>query len=52
MRTFIYSVQTAFKSILHDKWINLLTILSIGISLLILSAFVTITLNMDSLLKR
>lgn len=52
MRTFIYSVQTAFKSILRDKWLNLLTILSIGISLLILSAFVTITLNMDSLLKR
>lgn len=52
MRTFIYSVQTAFKSILHDKWLNILTILSIGISLLILSAFVTITLNMDSLLKR
>ncbi len=52
MRTFIYSVQTAFKSILRDKWLNLLTILSIGIGLLILSAFVTITLNMDSLLKR
>lgn len=52
MRTFIYSVQTAFKSIMLDKWINFLTILSIGISLLILSAFVTITLNMDSLLKR
>lgn len=52
MRTFIYSFQTAFKSILHDKWITLMTILSIGISLLILSAFVTITMNMDSLLKR
>ena len=52
MRTFIYSVQTALKSILRDKWINLLTILSISISLLILSAFVTITMNMDSLLKR
>jgi len=52
VRTFIYSFQTAFKSILHEKWITLLTILSIGISLLILSAFVTITLNMDSLLKR
>ena len=52
MRTFIYSLQTAFKSILRDKWINLLTILSISISLLILSAFVIITINMDSLLKR
>ena len=52
MRTFIYSIQTAFKSILRDKWINFLTILSIGVSLLILSSFVTITMNMDSLLKR
>ena len=52
MRTFIYSVQTAFKSILREKWIYLLTILSISITLLILSAFVTITLNMDSLLNR
>ncbi len=52
MRTFIYSFQTAFKSLLRDKWINLLTILSIGVSLLILSTFVTITINMDSLLKR
>ena len=52
MRIFIYSLQTAFKSILRDKWINLLTILSISISLLILSAFVIITMNMDSLLKR
>ena len=52
MRTFIFSVQTAFKSILREKWIYLLTILSIGISLLILSAFITITLNMDSLLTR
>ena len=52
MKTFIYSVQTAFKSILHEKWINLLTILSISISLLILSAFITLTLNMDSLLER
>ena len=52
MRTFIYSVQTAYKSILRDKWINLLTILSISICLLIISAFVTITMNMDSLLNR
>jgi len=52
MRIFIYSLQTAFKSIMRDKWINLLTILSISISLLILSAFVIITMNMDSLLKR
>lgn len=52
MRALIYSLQTAFKSIWHEKWINLLTILSIGVSLLILSAFVTITFNIDSVLKR
>ena len=52
MRTFIYSVQTAYKSILREKWIYLLTILSIAVSLLIISAFVTITMNMDSLLNR
>lgn len=52
MRTFIYSIQMAFKSIMRDKWVNLLTIMSISISLLIISSFVTITINMDSLLKR
>lgn len=52
MRTFIYSIQMTFKSIMRDKWVNLLTIMSISISLLIISSFVTITINMDSLLKR
>lgn len=52
MRTFIYSVRTSFSNIINEKWIYLLTILSIGVSLLILSAFASITLNVDSLLKR
>ena len=52
MRTLVYSFQTAFKSIWHEKWINLLTILSVSIGLLILSSFVTATLNVDSVLKR
>ena len=52
MRTLVYSLQTAFKSLWHEKWINFLTILSIGTSLLILSAFVGVTLNADSVLKR
>lgn len=52
MRIFIFSLQTALKSIWHEKWINLLTILSISVSLLILSAFVTVTLNVDETLKR
>jgi cell division transport system permease protein len=52
LRTLVYSLQAAFKSLWHEKWINFLTILSIGTSLLILSAFVGVTLNADSVLKR
>ncbi len=52
MRTLIYGFQTALKSIWHEKWINLLTVLSVSIGLLILSSFVTVTLNVDSALKR
>ncbi len=52
MRIFVYSLQTAFKSLWHEKWIYFLTILSISIALLILSAFVTVTLNLDFILKR
>ncbi|MDH4028019.1 MAG: ABC transporter permease, partial [Nitrospirota bacterium] len=51
MRVLIYSLQTAFKSLWHEKWVNILTILSISISLLIISAFAAITLNADSVLK-
>lgn len=51
MRILLYSLQTAFKNLLHEKWINILTILSISIGLLILGAFLIITLNLDSLLK-
>ncbi|MEN8263507.1 MAG: ABC transporter permease [Nitrospirota bacterium] len=52
MRALIYSFQTAFKSIWHEKWINLLTVLSVSIGLLILSSFLTVTLNVDSVLDR
>ena len=52
MRVLIYALQTAFQSLWHEKWVNFLTILSISISLLILSAFVTITLNVDSILTK
>ena len=52
MRNLVYSLQTAFKSIGPDKWIYLLTVLSVSIGLLILSSFVTVTLNVDSVLKR
>ncbi|NOZ68126.1 MAG: ABC transporter permease [Deferribacteres bacterium] len=52
MSTLIYALQTAMKSIWNEKWINLLTVLSVSIGLLILSSFVTVTLNVDSALKR
>lgn len=52
MRIFLYSFQTALKNLWHEKWINILTILSISVGLLILSSFLMVTLNMDSVLKR
>ena len=52
MRVLLYSIQSALKNLWAEKWINLLTSLSVGIGLLILSTFVTVTLNMDSVLKR
>lgn len=52
MKIFGYCFQAAFKSIWREKWINLLTILSISIGLLLLCAFVIFTSNMDSVLQR
>ncbi len=52
MRIFGYCFQAAFKSIWREKWINLLTILSISIGLLLLCIFVIFTSNMDSVLQR
>lgn len=52
MRVFLYSLQTAIKNLWREKWINILTMLTIAVGLLILGTFVLITLNMDSALKR
>lgn len=52
MRILIYSLETALRSLWHEKWINLLTIMSISIGLLIVSTFMSITNNLDSVLKR
>lgn len=52
MRIFIYALETALRSLWHEKWINFLTVLSISIGLLIISAFATISENLDSVLKR
>ena len=52
MRVLLYSIQSALKNLWAEKWINILTTLSVGVGLLILSTFLTVTLNMDSVLKR
>jgi len=52
LRTFIYSLQSAFKNLWHEKWINLLTLLSVSVSLLLLSAYLMVTLNVDFILKK
>jgi cell division transport system permease protein len=52
MRSFFYYIQTAFKNLWREKWINILTILAIAVALLVLGTFVLITLNMDSAIKR
>ncbi|GBD96577.1 MAG TPA: ABC transporter permease [Nitrospirae bacterium] len=52
MKIFRYAFQTVFKSLWREKWINLLTILSISIGLSLLTSFIMITLNMDSVLQR
>ncbi len=52
MRVLFYSIQSALKNLWAEKWINLLTTLSVGVGLLILSSFVTVALNMDSVLKK
>ncbi|MEF9426195.1 MAG: ABC transporter permease [Candidatus Mariimomonas ferrooxydans] len=52
MRIFLYAFQTAIKNLWCEKWINILTMLTIAVGLLILGTFVLITLNMNSSLKR
>lgn len=52
MRVFLYSFQTTIKNLWREKWINILTILTIAMGLMILGTFILITLNMDYNLKR
>jgi len=51
LKSLIYYLQTAFKNIWLEKWINFLTILSISIGMLILCTFAMVTINLDSVLK-
>lgn len=52
MKVFIYSFQSVFISLWREKWINLLTILSVSIGLSLLTAFIMLTLNMESVIQR
>jgi cell division transport system permease protein len=52
VRILVYSVHTALKNLWLERWINFLTVISISVGLLILSSFITITLNVDSVMKR
>lgn len=52
MKIFLYSFQIAVKNMWREKWINVLTILTIAVGLMILGGFILVTLNMDSTLKR
>ena len=52
MKIVTYSIQTVMKSFWREKWINLLTILSISIGLSLVTTFIMITFNMDSVIQR
>jgi len=52
LRILIYSFQTALKNLWHARWINFLTVISISVGLLLLSAYLLITFNVDSVINR
>ncbi len=52
MNIITYSFQTVIKSLWREKWINLLTILSISIGLSLVTTFIMFTINMDSVIQR
>jgi cell division transport system permease protein len=52
LKAFIYSFQAVFQGLWREKWINLLTILSISITLSLVTTFIMLTLNMDSVIQR
>jgi cell division transport system permease protein len=52
LRIIIYSFQTALKNLWRARWINFLTVISISVGLLLLSAYLLITINVDSVINR
>jgi len=51
LRSFLFCLQTAIQNLWFEKWINILTILTIATGLLISGVFVLITFNLDSTIK-
>lgn len=52
MKILRYSLRTALRNIWLEKWINLLTIISISIGLTLFYSFITISFNLESVLKQ
>jgi cell division transport system permease protein len=52
LRVLFYSLKTSIKNLWCEKWINILTSLTISVGLLILGTFVLITINLDNVLTR
>ena len=47
-----YSLQSAIKNLWGEKWINILTVLTIAVGFSILGIFMLITMNMDITIKK
>ncbi len=52
MRVFLYCLQIAVKNLIREKWINILTILTVAVGLMILGTFILLTSNLDSTIKQ
>lgn len=52
MRILAYSLKMAYKNICLEKWINLLTVLSISIGLSIFCVFMLLSFNFDSAIQQ
>ncbi|MGE5892723.1 MAG: cell division protein FtsX, partial [bacterium] len=48
----MYSLKIAIKSLMREKWINLLTSLTIGLALLVLSVTVFSVYNLGAIAKK
>ncbi len=51
MRILVYSSNTAVKNLMREKWINILSALSISVVMMILGAFMITSYNVDAFIK-